>query len=313
MQKSFCFFFFRKRRLFLLKNPPGMQWNQAGKDWPNRESSRFIKLGNLVWHVQTMGNGPALLLAHGTGASTHSWRDLMPALAKHFTVVAPDLQGHGFTGSPPSYQLTVNDMAAGLSELMHAMGCAPEVAVGHSAGAAILARMVLDGGISPKVLVALNGAMLPIPGLLGQFWENSAKMLALIPAVPWFFSWRARQPGAVEKLIDSTGSKIDAQGKEYYARLLHDPVHVGNVLAMMANWNLQGLQRDLPSLPCRLVLVVADNDRAVPPKVAQKIAALVPGAKLILQHGYGHLSHEEAPGETAALILQSAEAAGVAA
>jgi len=286
-----------------------MQWNNEGKDWPNRESSRFIKLGNLVWHVQIMGEGPVLLLAHGTGASTHSWRDLMPALAKHFTVVAPDLQGHGFTGSPPSYRLTLNDMAGGLSGLMKAMGYAPEVVVGHSAGAAILARMVLDGGIAPKVLIALNGAMLPLPGLMGQFWEGSAKMLTLIPAVPWFFSWRARQPGAVEKLIDSTGSKIDDAGKAYYARLLHDPVHVGNVLAMMANWDLHGLQRDLPSLPCRLVLVAADNDRAVPPKVARKIAALVPGAKLIVQHSYGHLSHEEAPAETAALIVQAAAVA----
>ena len=286
-----------------------MQWNNEGKDWPNRESSRFIKLGNLVWHVQIMGEGPVLLLAHGTGASTHSWRDLMPALAKHFTVVAPDLQGHGFTGSPPSYRLTLNDMASGLSGLMKAMGYAPEVVVGHSAGAAILARMVLDGGIAPKVLIALNGAMLPLPGLMGQFWEGSAKMLTLIPAVPWFFSWRARQPGAVEKLIDSTGSKIDDAGKQYYARLLHDPVHVGNVLAMMANWDLHGLQRDLPSLPCRLVLVAADNDRAVPPKVARKIAALVPGAKLIVQHSYGHLSHEEAPAETAALIVQAAAVA----
>ena len=286
-----------------------MQWNNEGKDWPNRESSRFIKLGNLVWHVQIMGEGPVLLLAHGTGASTHSWRDLMPALAKHFTVVAPDLQGHGFTGSPPSYRLTLNDMASGLSGLMKAMGYAPEVVVGHSAGAAILARMVLDGGIAPKVLIALNGAMLPLPGFMGQFWEGSAKMLTLIPAVPWFFSWRARQPGAVEKLIDSTGSKIDDAGKQYYARLLHDPVHVGNVLAMMANWDLHGLQRDLPSLPCRLVLVAADNDRAVPPKVARKIAALVPGAKLIVQHSYGHLSHEEAPAETAALIVQAAAVA----
>jgi magnesium chelatase accessory protein len=292
-----------------LKKPTGMQWNNEGKDWPNRESSRFIKLGNLVWHVQIMGEGPVLLLAHGTGASTHSWRDLMPALAKHFTVVAPDLQGHGFTGSPPSYRLNLNDMAEGLSALVKAMGYAPEVVVGHSAGAAILARMVLDGGIAPKVLIALNGAMLPLPGVMGQFWEGSAKMLTLIPAVPWFFSWRARQPGAVEKLIDSTGSKIDDAGKALYARLLHDPVHVGNVLAMMANWNLQGLQRDLPNLPCRLVLVAADNDRAVPPKVAHKIAALVPGAKLIVQHGYGHLSHEEAPAETAALIVQAAQLA----
>ena len=81
---------------------------------------------------------------------------------------------------------------------------------------------------------------------------------------------------------------------------------------MMANWDLEQLQRDLPGLPCKLVLVVADNDRAVPPKVARKIAALVPGARLVVQHGYGHLSHEEAPEDTAALIVEAAAQAGVA-
>jgi magnesium chelatase accessory protein len=258
-----------------------------------------------------MGQGPVLLLAHGTGAATHSWRDLMPELARHFTVVAPDLPGHGFTTSAAAYRMTLDDMAASLAALLKALRLSPDVAVGHSAGAAILARLVLAGGATPKVLVALNGAMLPLRGWMGHFFNGSAKFLALVPAIPTIFAWRARAPDAVDKLIDSTGSSIDAAGKEYYARLFQDPVHVRNVLDMMANWNLEQLARDLPHLPCRLVLVVASNDRAVPAKAAHKIAALVPGAKLITQDNYGHLSHEEAPAETAEIIRKSARAAGV--
>jgi magnesium chelatase accessory protein len=83
---------------------------------------------------------------------------------------------------------------------------------------------------------------------------------------------------------------------------MRDQGHVGNVLAMMANWDLEALARDLPRLGDRLVLIAADGDRAVPMKVARKIAALVPGARLIVQPGLGHLSHEEAPEATAALI-----------
>jgi magnesium chelatase accessory protein len=286
-----------------------MDWNRDGADWPNRSTSRFIKSGNLTWHVQIMGEGPVLLLAHGTGAATHSWRDLMPELAKHFTVVAPDLQGHGFTGAPPSYRMNLNDMAAGLTALMATLNLHPAVAVGHSAGAAILARMIIDGGIAPDLLVALNGAMLPLPGFMGQFFGSTAKMLALLPAVPWLFSWRARQPEAVDRLIAGTGSTIDAAGVDFYARLFRDPVHVANVLGMMANWDLEQLQRDLPRLPCRLVLLTAENDRAVPPKVQKKIAALIPGAKIMTQPSYGHLAHEEAPEETAEIIVQAANLA----
>ena len=68
-----------------------------GRDWPNRAASRTVRAAGLNWHVQVMGSGPVLLLAHGTGAATHSWRGLAPLLAQHFTVVAPDLPGHGYT------------------------------------------------------------------------------------------------------------------------------------------------------------------------------------------------------------------------
>jgi magnesium chelatase accessory protein len=279
-----------------------MDWQRDGGDWPHRETSAFVRAGTLTWHVQRMGEGPVMLLAHGTGSATHSWRGLMPALARHFTVIAPDLPGHGFTGAPPSYRMTLNDMAGALADLVRTLRVAPVAAVGHSAGAAIVARMTLDGAIAPARVVALNGAMLPIPGMHGEFFGGVAKMMVMVPAVPWFFSWRARDRGAVERLIASTGSTLDGLGIDLYARLMRDQGHVGNVLAMMANWDLEALARDLPRLGDRLVLIAADGDRAVPMKVARKIAALVPGARLIVQPGLGHLSHEEAPEATAALI-----------
>ncbi|NBQ74895.1 MAG: alpha/beta hydrolase, partial [Acetobacteraceae bacterium] len=56
-------------------------WEKDGRDWPNRTASRFVEAGGLNWHVQLMGQGPCLLLLHGTAAATHSWRDLAPLLA----------------------------------------------------------------------------------------------------------------------------------------------------------------------------------------------------------------------------------------
>ncbi|MFN5717015.1 MAG: alpha/beta fold hydrolase, partial [Bradyrhizobium sp.] len=75
----------------------GLVWSRDGTDWPNRNASVFVEAAGIRWHVQRMGEGPSLLLIHGTGAATHSWRDMLPLLARHFSVVAPDLPGHGFT------------------------------------------------------------------------------------------------------------------------------------------------------------------------------------------------------------------------
>jgi magnesium chelatase accessory protein len=200
--------------------------------------------------------------------------------------------------------MTLPDMAAGLAELVRTLGIAPAMLVGHSAGAAIMARLALDGAVDPAVIVALNGALLPLPGVHGQFFGGAAKMIAMLPVLPWFFSWRARDRGAVAGIIKGTGSTLDEAGLEFYARLMRDQSHVGNVLAMMANWDLEALARDLPRLGDRLVLVAAEGDRAVPVKVARKVEALVPGARVILQGRLGHLSHEEAPAETAVLLAQ---------
>jgi magnesium chelatase accessory protein len=279
-----------------------MEWRQQGADWPNRAFSRFVRAGGLNWHVQVMGEGPVLLLVHGTGAASHSFRDVAPLLAGKYRVVVPDLPGHGFTDAPPTYRMSLRDMSTAVGDLLAALGAQPALVAGHSAGAAIAARLALDGRIAPQTLVSLNGALLPIPGLPGQVFSGVAKTLALLPAVPWLFSWRAGDRAAVEKMIAGTGSTLDARGVDLYARLLRDPGHVRNVLAMMANWELEGLARDLPKLRPRLVLVSAGNDRAVPVSVARKVEKLVPGSEIVMQPGLGHLSHEEQPDETAALL-----------
>jgi magnesium chelatase accessory protein len=120
-------------------------WNTDGRTWPNRAASRFVVADGLRWHVQVMGSGPPILLIHGTGAATHSWRDLAPLLARDFTVIAPDLPGHGFTETPDAEGLSLAGMARGLGALLDALGVEPVLAVGHSAGAAIAMQMGLGG------------------------------------------------------------------------------------------------------------------------------------------------------------------------
>jgi len=290
----------------LRKAGNSLDWSTDGATWPNRIASRFVRTADLTWHVQIMGQGPILLLVHGAGGATSSWRDLMPCLARDFTVVAPDLHGHGFTATPGASGMTVDAMAAGLGALLMALGVSPAVAVGHSAGAAILARLALSGPVAaPAVLVALNGAMLPIPGLAGPVFRSLARLLASTPALPWIVSRRARRHHVVARLIARTGSRLNDAGIDTYARLMGSPEHLRHMLLMLARWDMRQIVRDLPGLPCRLVLVAAECDRAVPLQAARQTAARVPGSELIVHYGYGHLSHEEAPEETAAIIRRA--------
>ena len=281
-------------------------WSRDGADWPNRDASRFIEAAGIRWHVQRMGEGPSLLLIHGTGAATHSWRGLMPILARHFTVIAPDLPGHGFTQSPPPHRLSLPGMASDIGQLLHKLAVDPQIAVGHSAGAAILARMCLDRKIAPRLLISLNGAFVPYGGIANHLLSPLAKLLVMNPLVPRMFAWQASNAGAVERLIQNTGSTIDAQGIALYGKLVRSPAHVAAALQMMANWRLEPLLHDLPRLATTLLLAAADNDRSISPEVARQVREVYPPASIEHVPGLGHLAHEEQPALIADLIARYA-------
>jgi magnesium chelatase accessory protein len=283
-----------------------------GRDWPLREASRFVEAGGLRWHVQTLGSGPELLLVHGTGASTHSWRDLMPLLAQRFTVIAPDLPGHGFTAMPATrWGLSLPGMASGLVSLLNAMGVKPQIAVGHSAGAAILARMSLDGQVDLKTLISLNGAILPLQGLAGRIFSPIAQVLVGFEFVPRMAAARASDPSVLAGLVGNTGSKLDARGIELYGRLARNPGHVAAALGMMANWDLESLEPALVRLKPRVVLVAAGLDRMIKPDDSFRLRDRLSHAEVIYLRDLGHLAHEERPAEIAELVVQQAVQAGI--
>ncbi len=288
---------------------------QLPADWPNRAASRFVEAAGLVWHVQELAPSdatrPVVLLVHGTGAATHSWRDFAPLLARDFRVVAMDLPGHGFTDKPALHRLSLPAMARGLAELVRTLDAAPAIVVGHSAGAAILVRMCVDRLIAPAALVSLNGAFLPFQGLAGKVFRPAAQLMAINPLVPRLFARRARDPAVLDRLVGNTGSSLDPTGVALYGRLAGDHRHVAGALGMMAAWDLEPIARDLPKLPCRLLLVVGAFDRTVPPSNAQRVRELVPAARLVTLERLGHLAHEEAPERVAELIRAEAAEAGV--
>ena len=288
-----------------------LNWERYGHDWPNREASRFVRASGMQWHVQVMGKGPPLLLLHGTGASTHSWAGLMPLLASDFTIVAPDLPGQGFTQAPPREFLSLPGMSRAIAGLLRELDIRPDVAVGHSAGAAVAIQMTLSRLIAPRTIISLNGALLPLGGLAGQFFAPLAKLLTITPFVSDLFSRRARDPQAIERMIGQTGSTLDARGIELYRRLASNPAHVAAALGMMANWDLRVFATSLPRLKVPLTLVVGSRDRTIPPSQAERVSELLPQSTIVTMPGLGHLAHEEQPQQCADIIRTAAREAGI--
>ena len=131
---------------------------------------RMITADGLDWHVVEMGQGPAIVLVHGTAASVHSWRHVMPVLAQTNYVVAMDLPGHAGTKARSSRDYSLERMGRGVSALVDALKITPSIVAGHSAGAAILVWACAHKLLQPSSLVSFNGAFYPFGGIAGTLF-----------------------------------------------------------------------------------------------------------------------------------------------
>src|SRR5215203_874060 len=119
------------------------------------------------------GSGPALLLLHGLACDSSTWLDVIPTLSKHFTVIAPDLLGHGESDKPDA-DYSLGGYANGMRDLLTVLGIDKVTVVGHSFGGGVAMqfayqfperteRLVLvgSGGLGPEVSAAIRAITTP--------------------------------------------------------------------------------------------------------------------------------------------------------
>lgn len=276
------------------------------EDWPDRTSSRFVEADGLRWHLQERGNGPVVLLLHGTGASLHSFVPLARLLEDRFTILMPDLPGQGFTQLAGPDQSSLPGMARALAALLRTLGREPRIVVGHSAGAAVAATLCLQGACNPAAVVSINGALLPFGRAAAPLFSRAARLLASAPVFPQLVALHAVPRKPVERMLRQTGSQTPEEMVRCYRRLLGSSRHVAGTLRMMANWDLAQLERNLDRLEPKLYLLVGEGDRVVEPAQAEELVARLPSARLYRAPGLGHLGHEEAPDWFAERIVEIA-------
>jgi magnesium chelatase accessory protein len=286
-----------------------MDWARDGADWPNRELSRFVESRPHRWHVQEAGSGPTLLLLHGAGGATQSWRELLPRLARDFHVVAVDLPGQGFSRAGSRHRLSLTRMSEDLAALAAHEGWHIDLIVGHSAGVAL--ALDLACRIQPKGVVGLNAALGKFEGVAGWLFPLMAKVLALNPFASSILTRIPNSEARVRELLETTGSRFDDRTLALYRRLAADRDHVAGTIAMMSQWNIDALLARLDRVPCPVLLLAGAQDGTVPPETSRRASERMDRAEARVLPGLGHLMHEEAPDLVAGEIADFAKAVGV--
>ena len=274
-------------------------------DWPNREHSRIISVGDLDWHVQLMGKGPVVLLLHGTGSSTHSWSDIIPLLKSHAQVLVPDLPGHAYTLGAKLEDLTLDQIARSLLVLIDQLGIeSPSIVVGHSAGAPLALRFAVAASKPPKLVIALNPSFIPPPPVYTSFFGPLLGPITRSSTLSSLLASLSPSLGMVDKLLDSTNTILPEARRVYYRKLFERSDHVRGSMNFMAAADIEKVLKEANLYHGKLICVLGNEDAWIPAKPLEKIIQdYFPAAEVLKWEG-GHIMHELEPSKVAQLILK---------
>ncbi|MBJ7380323.1 MAG: alpha/beta fold hydrolase [Polynucleobacter sp.] len=288
--------------------------NRIPYDWPNRQHSSTTQVGNLNWHIQTINTSPAsslplILFLHGTGSSTHSWADLIPQLANQAQILIPDLPGHAFTQGAPIDGLKLEEIAGNLIQLIEKLKLPwPSMVVGHSAGAPLALSFAVQAPIKPRVIIGLNPSLIPPPSSYTQFFGPLLGPITKSATLASLLAKLAPLGGMIDRLLDSTNTKLPEKNRDYYRRLFELPEHVRGAMNFMASANIEKVLEESAQLPCKMIWVIGEKDMWVPEmNLLLIIKKYFPKSKTIHWIG-GHIMHEVETQKTVDLILAELKA-----
>ena len=251
-------------------------------------ASRFIDVAGLQVHYRDEGEGPPLVLLHGTGASLHTWDAWAEALRSRFRVIRMDLPGFGITGPNREDDYRIESYVAFLDAFRGKLGLDGFALAGNSLGGQIAWSYAVAHPEQVRALVLLDpvGYRIDRPALVFR--------LARTPGLSWLMTKLDPGPITEKTLRDCYGdpSKITPALVERYSRLA---LREGNRRAFVARVARRAEDRsaDIAKVRAPTLILWGAQDRLIPVAHAERFAHAIPGTRLIVYDGVGHVPMEE--------------------
>jgi len=264
---------------------------------------RFVQVDHLRIRFLHAGSGPALVLIHGLLGYSFSWRRVIPNLAQDREVFAPDMPGAGFSECGANLDCRLMGAAQRLLAFLDAVGIAACDLVGSSYGGST--AVILAASIPSRIrsLVLISPAN-PWSGI-------GRKRLALLqrPAIAAVFPKMARAVHPLHRYFVARmwgdSNRITADTLDGYIRPLIRPGIFEHATKIVQTWDadMDQLEATLPKIAgIPTLLVWGDKDRVVDRTSADVMARHLPGARVAILKGAGHLPYEEYPEEFCRIV-----------
>ena len=270
---------------------------QTGDD---RFGLRFRTIHGYRRAYRMAGSGPALLLLHGISDDSSSWLPVMDGLAEHFTVVAPDLLGHGASDKPRA-DYSVAAFSNGMRDLLDVLDIDTATVVGHSLGGGVAAQLayqypdrvdrlilVSSGGVAREVSPVLRAAALPLAeaGMWPLRLPGSHQVArAVLRALGALGNDLGRDADELARVLSGLP---DAAARGAFIRTLRAVVDWRGQLVTMLDRAY--LAENMPAF-----IIWGDRDGIIPVEHAYMAHAALPGSRLSIVEGAGHFPHHQDP------------------
>jgi pimeloyl-ACP methyl ester carboxylesterase len=252
------------------------------------------------------GEGPVLLLVHGIAGTYGSWREVVEPLARHHTVVAPDLPGHG-ASEAGSGDYSIGALASGLRDLLQSLGHERATLVGHSLGGGVAMQLayqhpemverlalVSSGGLGPEVSPVLRAAALPGADLFISLTAGAGRRVGSV--LGRGLSAIGLRPSAdVAEVARGYASLEDAAHRAAFLDTLR--AVVGARGQRVAAGDRLYLAEAVPVL-----IVWGSGDSIIPVRHGEDAHRAIPGSRLEVFEDVGHMPQLEVPGRFIAVL-----------
>jgi pimeloyl-ACP methyl ester carboxylesterase len=261
-------------------------------------------------HFTVDGRGPPVVLIHGFGESTFSWRYLIPALTPRHRVYAIDLKGFGHSPKPLDSGYSVRDQAKLILEFLELKSITAPTLIGHSfgGGIALLASLELQSrGVRPAGIVLIDTIALP------QHFPLFISLLRipLLAEIATFLIPARTQARYGLRLAYFDDSKIPLSAENAYAESLRQPGGRHAIIATarrIVPADLPELVSQYPKINVPTLVLWGREDEITPIDVGERLHRAIPQSVFRVIEASGHVPHEENYAEATAMIVAFVDA-----
>ena len=283
----------------------------SGERLPGSELKEIALHGHRVFY-RGAGSGPVLVLVHGITSTSATWSKVLPYLAERFTVVAPDLLGHGESAKPRG-DYSLGAYASATRDLLIALGHERASFVGHSLGGGIAMQLAYQfpEHCERLVLVASGGLGRDISGLLRAASVPGAELV-----LPLLVNDRVIGAGrAVGSVLGRVGLRVhtdlgevlrghaslsDREARSAFLHTLRTIVDVGGQ-------RVDATDRLYLAQAIPFLIIWGERDPIIPAQHGRDAHALVPGSRLEIFPDVGHFPHLDDPWRFARVLTDFLE------